>query len=187
LERRPKAQISTDCGRKGVWYAGAMISTDALFRIADAAEEAGNYDLALQSFERGASLGDSSCLCRLALLFDVGVGVESDKATAMRLYRRAWRVDRNTVAGANIAILYRQRGNWRQTFRWWQRVAQLGDGSAKLELAKCYLRGQGVRRDPQAALRCLAVAEGSTYITEYERELARRLLRRLRPRGLGSC
>jgi len=103
----------------------------------------------------------------------------------MRLYRRAWRIDRNTVAGGNIAILYRERRNWRQTFRWWQRVAQLGDGSAELELAKCYLRGQGVRRDPQAALRCLAVAEGSTYISEYERELARRLLRRLRPRGLG--
>jgi TPR repeat protein len=164
-----------------------VVSTEALFRIADAAEEAGNYDLALRSFERGASLGDSMCLCRLAYLFDVGVGVETDKASAMRLYRRAWRIDRNPVAGGNIAILYREQKNWRQIFRWWQRVAQLGDGSAELELAKCYLRGQGVRRDPQAALRCLAAAEGSVYITEYERELAQRLLGRLRPRGLSSC
>ena len=156
-----------------------MVSTDALFRIADAAEEAGNYDLARKSFERGASLGDTACLCRLAYLLDTGTGVEVDKKAAMRLYQRAWRIDRNTVAGGNIAVLYREQKNWRQTFRWWQRVAQLGDGSAQIELAKCYLRGRGVRHDPQAALRSLAAAERSIYITEYERQLAQRLFRRL--------
>jgi hypothetical protein len=159
-----------------------MVNTDALFRIADAAEEAGNYELARKSFERGASLGDSMCLCRLAYLFDTGTGGEVDKTLAMRLYRRAWRIDRNAVAGGNIAILYREQKNWRQTFRWWQRVAELGDGSSHLELGKCYLRGQGVRRDLQSALRCLAAAEGSIYITEYERELAQRLLSKLRLR-----
>jgi TPR repeat protein len=158
-----------------------MVSTDALFRIADAAEEAGNYDLARKSFERGASLGDSMCLCRLAYLFDTGIGVEADKRLAMRFYQQAWRMDRNAVAGGNIAVLYREQTNWRQSFRWWQRVAELGDGSAQLESAKCYLRGRGVKRDLQAALRCLAAAEASIYITEYERELARRLLRKLLP------
>ena len=56
-----------------------MVSTDALFRIADAAEEAGNYELARLSFERAASLGCADCLTRLAYLFDVGIGVEVDK------------------------------------------------------------------------------------------------------------
>src|SRR5688572_12303105 len=122
-----------------------MVNTDALFRIADAAEEAGNYDLARQSLERGAFLGDTMCLRRLAYLFDTGIGVEVDKATAMRLYQKAWRKDRNPVAGGNIAILYREQRNWRQSFRWWQRVAELGDGSGQLEMAKCYLRGRGVK------------------------------------------
>jgi TPR repeat protein len=161
-----------------------MVSTDALFRIADAAQEAGNYDLARNSFERGASLGDSTCLCRLAYLFDTGTGVRADKETAMRLYQKAWRTDHNAVAGENIAILYGEQKNWRQAFRWWQRVADLGIGSSQLELAKCYLRGQGVRRDPQAALRCLVAADASTYITENERALARRLLRMHRPRQI---
>lgn len=159
-----------------------MVSTDVLFRIAHEAEEAGNYDFARTSFERGAQLGDSMCLCRLAYLFDVGRGIEVDKANAMRLYRRAWRIDQNVVAGSNIAILYREVKNWRQTFRWWQRVADLGDGSAQLEMAKCYLRGRGVKRNPQAALRCLAAAEGSIYVSEYERELAQRILRKFRLR-----
>lgn len=159
-----------------------MLSTDVLFRIAHEAEEAGDYVFARNSFERGATLGDSMCLCRLAYLFDIGRGVEVDKAKAMRLYRRAWRIDKNVVAGGNIAILYREAKNWRQTFRWWQRVADLGDGSAKLEMAKCYLRGQGVRHDPLAALRCLSAAQSSFYISEYERELAQLLLRRLGPK-----
>lgn len=161
-----------------------MVNTDALFRIADAAQDAGNYDLARTSFERGAYLGDSTCLCRLACLYDTGTGVQVDKMLAMQLYRKAWRNDRNTVAGGNIAILCRERKQWRQAFRWWQRIATLGDGSAQLELAKCYLRGQGVRRDPQAALRCLAAAERSEYITEHERELAGRLRLKLRLRQI---
>jgi len=80
-----------------------MINTEALFRIGDAAEEAGDYERALQSFEKGAALGDVSCLTRLAYLFDVGIGVAIDKAFAMRCYQRAWRRGRCYIAANNIA------------------------------------------------------------------------------------
>jgi TPR repeat protein len=159
-----------------------MVDTRALYQIGDAAEEAGNFAHARTAFERGAALGDVDCLCRLAYIFDTGLGVGADKLVAMRLYQRAWRKDRNVMAGSNIAVLYRERRQWQFAFRWWQRVADTGDGSSQLEMAKCYVRGRGVKRDLNAALRCLAVAESSTYISEYERDLARRLLRRLRPR-----
>lgn len=158
-----------------------MANTDALFRIGDAAEDEGNFTLARQSFERGAALGDTTCLCRLARMFDLGGGVEADKPMAMRLYQRAWRRDKNTVAGSNIAILYRERSDFRAMFRWWKRVAEEGDGSAQLEMAKCYLNGTGVKRCPQSALRRLAAAVGSDYITEHEREEAQSLLDSLRP------
>ncbi|WP_093019206.1 tetratricopeptide repeat protein [Sphingobium sp. YR768] len=160
-----------------------MVDTSALFRIGDAAEEAGNFAHARKAFERGAALGDADCLCRLAYLFDTGTGVEADKAKAMRLYQRAWRQERNITAGSNIAILYRERKDWRTMFRWFQRVAETGDGSSQLDMAKCYLRGRGVKRDLQAALRCLAAAESSIFISEYERGLARRLLWKLRIRS----
>lgn len=159
-----------------------MVDPSALFQIGDTAQEAGNFAHARAAFERGAALGDVSCISRLAYLFDTGTGVEVDKAAAMRLYQQVWRKERDVTAGSNIAILYRERGEWLPTFRWWKRVAATGDGSAQLEMAKCYLRGRGVKRDLQSALRCLAAAEGSAYISEYERELARRLLRKLRLR-----
>jgi TPR repeat protein len=159
-----------------------MIDTDILFRNGDAAEEDGRLDFARQSFEQGAALGDADCLCRLARMYDEGIGVTADKRKAMRLFQMAWRRSRNTTAATNIAILYREAGKHRLMFEWYRRAADTGDGSALLDIAKCYLRGRGVRRDLQAALRCLAAAESSTYITEYERELAQRLLRKFRLR-----
>ncbi|SMF67462.1 tetratricopeptide repeat protein [Allosphingosinicella indica] len=127
-------------------------------------------------FERGAALGDDYCMSRLAHMFDVGTGVPVDKDRAMRLYRRAWRIGRNIAAGNNIAILYRERGNLRAMFQWFTRVAETGDGSAQLDIAKCYLDGTGVRADRQMALRSLTAAVRSDYISEYEREEAQALL-----------
>lgn len=162
-----------------------MPDTEALFRIAYDAAEAGNFEHARRCYESGAALCDATCLQALGYMYDVGEGVAVDKALAMKLYRKAWKHGSHAAA-SNIAILYREMGNNRTMFRWYQRVAHAGDGSAQLEMAKCYLRGRGVRRDLQAALRCLAAAERSIYISEYERELAQRLLRRLRPRLVES-
>lgn len=166
------------------WHLYHVVDTYVLFQVGDAAEEAGNFAHARAAFEQGASLGDVACLSRLAQIFDVGLGIASDKAMAMRLYQRAWRRERDSLSGLNIALLYRERRQWRQMFQWCRRVAETGDGSAQLELAKCYLRGQGTTRDVPAALRYLALAESSTYISEYERDLARRLRRRLRLRAV---
>lgn len=120
------------------------------------------------------------CLQALGYMYDVGEGVAADKVTAMELYRKAWRRG-NHAAATNIAILYREMGRKRTMFRWYERVARAGDGSAQLEMAKCFLSGVGVRKDVQAALRCLVVANASDYITEYEREEAQSMLAGLKP------
>lgn len=158
-----------------------MVNTYALFRIADAAEEAGNYALARQSFERAASLGCVVCLTRLAYMFDVGIGVETDKDLAMDLYKQAWRQG-SEVAANNIAILYRERRKYRLMFQWFVRAVKAGDDDALLELAKCYLNGVGVRKSDQDALRCLASAIRSNWITEASCEAAQELVEGMRPR-----
>lgn len=157
-----------------------MPDTDALLRIAYEAAEAGNFDHARRCYERGAELGDALCLHALAYMYDIGEGVAADKGLAMKLYRKAWRRGSHASA-SNIAILYREQGRMRTMFGWYRRVALAGDGSAQLEMAKCYLDGIGVRTDVQAALRCLAAASASYYIAECEREEAQALLARLRP------
>src|SRR5687767_9359675 len=122
-----------------------MIHTHALAEIGDAAEAAGNFAFARQVFERGAELGDLTCLTRLAYMLDVGLGVPCDKRQAMRLYQRAWRQHRCSIAANNIAILYRERANRRAMFQWFRRGATTGDGDAMVEVAKCCLNGVGVR------------------------------------------
>lgn len=164
-----------------LWHEPTVIETEVLFRLADAAQDAGDHELARQSFERGAALGDTASLTRLALIYDVGVGVAPDRVRAMSLYQRAWRLGRDAVAANNIAILYKEGGRRREMFRWFQRSAGTGDGSAHLSMAKCYLDGSGVRSNPQSALRCLAVAAGSFYISGDEREEAQALLKTLAP------
>lgn len=153
-----------------------MIDTDLLFLIADAAEEEGKFDFARLSFEQGAALGDIGCLTRLAHMHDVGIGIPIDKAMAMRLYRRAWRRARSSLAANNIAILYRERGQNRAMFAWFRRAADAGDGSAQLDMAKCYIGGVGVRKDAALGLRHLKAAVTSDYISEDERDEAMALM-----------
>lgn len=160
-----------------------MPDTDALLRIAYDAAEAGNLKHARRCYEAGAALGDGMCLQALGYMYDVGEGVVADKALAMKLYRGAWNAG-DHAAAINIAVLYRDKGNKRMMFRWYQRVAHAGDGSAQLEMARCYLSGTGVRKDITAALRCLAAATASDYITEHEREEAQVMLAALRPRPI---
>jgi len=158
-----------------------MPDINALLIIAHNAAAAGDFDHALQCYEAGAALGDFMCLQALGYMYDVGEGVAADKTLAMKLYRRAWRRGSHAAAN-NIAILYREQGKMRTMFRWFERVAIAGDGSGQLEMAKCYLSGVGVRRDVRAALRCLHVANASSYITEYEREEVQALMEILKPK-----
>lgn len=173
--------ISVVPDRTHLPYGQRVPDTDALLRIAYDAAERGDFDHARRCYEQGAALGDFLCLHALGYMHDVGEGVPEDKVMAMKIYRKAWR--RGSHASAcNIAGLYRQQGRFNMMFRWYQRVAAAGDGSAHLEMAKCYLSGSGVRRSPEAALRCLIVAVRSQYISEYEREEAQALLTGLSPR-----
>lgn len=152
-----------------------MTRGDELFFAGDAAEDAGDFDLALRCFQEGASLGDVSCLGRLGMMFDVGRGVEVDKTFAMRCYQRAWRRGCGGAAN-NIAILYREYGNLQAMSRWFKRAIERGDGDARVELAKCYLNGHGLRRSVSAASLQLKLAMKADDITEAGREEATNLL-----------
>jgi TPR repeat protein len=158
-----------------------MADTLLLYMTGFAAEEAGDYASALGAYERGAALGDDSCWLALGYLYDVGRGVKVDKGEAMRCYRKAWRV-RSSAAANNIAILYRERGDHQAMFRWFQRGAGDDDGAAHLNLAKCYRDGKGVRKSPEAMVRCLAVALASRYISEDDLEEAEAMMAAARPR-----
>lgn len=159
-----------------------MIDAELCLRRGCEAEEAGDYELARTCYERAAALRDPIGLTNLAYLYDVGLGVAADKARAMQLYRRAWRLHGDGCAANNIAILYRERGDRRAMVRWYQRCAATGDGDAQVELAKCYRDGLGVRRSPEHMARRLAAALASSHVTDAAREEAEAMMAAIRPR-----
>jgi uncharacterized protein len=159
-----------------------MADTEMLWRLADAAIEAGDFVRAKAIYERGAALGDADCWQGLGYMFDVGQGMEADRRQAMRCYRAAWRLGRNAAAANNIAIIHRDAGDRRAMFRWFKRAFEQGDDGACLELARCYRDGVGVRRSLDEALRCLSRVMSGPCASEAEREEALEMLARFRPR-----
>ena len=158
-----------------------MSSLSDHFTVGDAAEGAAQFELARRSFEAGARLGDVLCLSRLAYQYDVGIGVAVDKRQARLLYLRAWRLGCH-VAGSNLAILHREFGNLRAMAWWFRRAADRGDDDARVDLAKCYLHGQGVEPSQELAMRHLQAALASGNLCGSTREKAEELLAGLFPR-----
>lgn len=157
-----------------------MQAPDFHFMRGDAAENAGDYAAARSAFEQGAAQGDTVCLTRLANMYDLGLGVRSDKTHAMRLYLRAWRLEPGQVAANNIAILHRKAGNHRQMFHWFRRAVKLGDHDCYLDLARCYRDGLGVPKSLPLAVRCLVKVLRADFVFDHTTEEARAMLRRLR-------
>ena len=157
-----------------------MAETEMLWRLADAAIEAGDFIRARGLYEQGATLGDPGCWHGLGYMFDIGQGVEVDQEHAMRCYKAAWR-SKYVASANNIAILYKERGERRAMFRWFKRAAEHGDDGAYLDLAKCYRDGVGTRRSISEALRCLARVIAGPCASEDDREQAQELLTSFRP------
>jgi TPR repeat protein len=151
-----------------------MPSDHQNFLEGDAAEDAGDFGAARRSFERGAAQGDPFCWARLGLMFDNGIGCDVDKIRAMQYYKRGWRA-RDVVAANNIAVLHREAGNRRAMFQWFKRAADAGDDGALIEVAKCFLSGVGVRRNPTEGKASLTRAMRGS-LSEAEREEAETIL-----------
>ena len=140
--------------------------------------EAGRLKEAFRLFKHAVDLGATECLLNLGYFHDTGIGTREDKGEAMRCYKLAYRWG-VSAAASNIAVLYREQGKPRLMFAWYRRAADMGDGDAQLEFAKCLLDGRGVRRSPTDAKRHLRRAATSKLITLDARNEAHALLGQL--------
>lgn len=61
--------------------------------------------------------------------------------------RKAWR-NGNTGSAANIAITYRQSGNFRRAVHWFRKSVASGDDDALVQLGIHYYWGKGVKKNP---------------------------------------
>lgn len=147
---------------------------DELFIRANKHAEAGNLKQAFRLYLTAAKAGDTSCQVNLGNLYDEGLGVRRNRASAMYWYKRAYRRGDPSAAN-NIGVMLRKKGKYRRALYWFERAVGLGDDEASLEIAKHYLQ---IERDFSKAIPHLERVCASNRVTEAGREEAQRLLRR---------
>jgi TPR repeat protein len=140
---------------------------------------------AAEWMERAARGGDPSAMHNIGYYYDRGVGVRRDARRALFWYRTVLRIHGYESAANNIATIYRDRKDHKRAFVWYCKAAEAGDGDALVEVAVRYLRGRGVRRDPERGVKQLRRAIKSTRITESGRDDAKYQLGLCYLRGTG--
>ncbi len=121
-----------------------------------AAFDAGQYEVARQSFSEGFRNGDAASGYYLARMLELGLGVEADPTAAMRLYRRS--AEGGNIEALNRVALMHYRGeagviqDYAQAARLFRLAAEQGDRNALFNLGKLYFEGKGVEKDPAQAI-----------------------------------
>jgi len=160
--------------------------TDTELQAHDAWDR-GDLRAAFALFATSAAAGSKGCALNLGYFYDEGLGIPQSKSSALYWYRQACR--HGDLSGAtNIAILCRERGQYRAMFRWFRKACQAshgGDGDAELDMAECLLSGAGTVRSRDRAIRHLRRVLRSRQVTPASVEEAQALHRRLTGGGSG--
>lgn len=130
-----------------------------------------NSPYAVRLLQYAAEHGESRAATMLAYAYDVGQGIPRNVALAVKWYHRAIRQGENSAA-ANLATVYRDKGNLRRAHHWHLRAMKMGDGDAAVDTGYDYLYGIGVRKDLRLAQRMFQSALQSTNISQLGREEA---------------
>jgi TPR repeat protein len=150
---------------------------DDWFVEANNAWDAGAHKKALSLFLKAASTGEIHALNSVGYFLDHGIGVKKNPAAAREWYRKAARA--GDVAGcANLAICYRDEGNFRWARFWFERAYAQGDGDAALELGRLFL-WEGPNRNDHKVVHYLTQAVASASVSAGGKKEAGRLLKSL--------
>lgn len=150
---------------------------DDWFFAANDAWDAGAHKKALSLFLKAAAAGETHALNSVGYFLDHGIGVARNSAAARDWYRKAARA--GDVAGcANLAICYRDEGNFRWARFWFERAYAQGDGDAALELGRLFL-WEGPNRNDHKVVHYLTQAVASTQVSADGKKEAGRLLKSL--------
>ncbi|MFH0133336.1 tetratricopeptide repeat protein [Variovorax sp. EL159] len=150
---------------------------DDWFLAANDAWDAGAHKKALSLFLKAAAAGEIHALNSVGYFLDHGIGVKKNAAAARDWYRKAAKAG-DAAGCANLAICYRDEGNFRWARFWFERAYAQGDGDAALELGRLFL-WEGANRNDHKVVHYLGKAAASPSITPNGRKEAQALLKSL--------
>lgn len=109
---------------------------------------------ALMWYTKAATLGEAVAQNNLGIMLRDGLGGKADMRLAAKWFLQS-ATQGNARAQYNLASFYYEStvaGSDREAWRWYTAAAQQGDIYAETALGTMYLLGQGVKKDPLAAL-----------------------------------
>lgn len=132
----------------------------------------GDYLLAMQEWSRKVEAGDAEAMNNIGILYNKGLGVEEDEATAAAWYRRSAVLGFATGQFNLANLLYSGNGVTRdmeQAAAWYHEAAKRGHTGAQYFLGLMYADGEGVAEDRTEALKwTVKAADGGLPAAQYE-------------------
>ena len=149
-------------------------------RLADGRVVPEDDEAAAHWFDHAAKKGLAPAQFRLASLYEKGIGVKKNLATARDLYRAA--ADRgHGKAMHNLAVLYAEGidgpGDYRTAAQWFRKAAERGVIDSQYNLAVLFARGFGVEQNFAESYKWffLAAREGDRDAVQKRDEMAAHL------------
>jgi TPR repeat protein len=113
---------------------------------------AGQYARALHIFTLRSAEGDGAAMAELGFMYDQGVGVPRNEATALNWYSKAADAgDADGLAYVGYAYQHRASPDYRQAIIYYRRAVDAGSALAMNQMGYLYEHGWGVRRDVKVA------------------------------------
>ena len=116
---------------------------------------AGNYEQALRLWLPLAEKDNANAQYNLGILYQKGLGVETNPKAAFIWYKRAAE-NGHTDAMYNLGIMYDHGKvvhlSTKDATKWWQKAAELGNASAQYNMAVEYAYGRNLEKDVDKAI-----------------------------------
>ena len=128
----------------------AWADTEAQFKQAMTAYEAGHYSQALRLLQPLAQQDDAKAQYNLGVMYEEGRGVQQDYQQAAAWYEKA--ANQGYVqAQNNLGVWYEAERDYEQAMFWYQKAANQGHALSQFNLGLLYYDGNGVAQDEQQA------------------------------------
>ena len=147
-------RLSLEEANSYFYKASELGNNDATFWIARKAELAGEYDKAIEYYEKASKNGHPVAQNNLGYMYEYGLGFDKDLKKAFNLYSSS--AKKGCVwAQDNLAdCYYSGKGtaeNNEQAAFWYQKAAEKNFRDAQNMLGVCYYNGYGVEQDYHSA------------------------------------
>ena len=139
---------------------GSACAGDAASSIGCILAEREDYNEANVWFRKAGEAGSDRSWYHLAVSYDHGNGLRSDKEKAKKYYLKAYEMQGDCAGDAALAIgiVFDENEEYTKAYEWFQKAAEAGSDWGYYDLGIYYLEGKGITQNAAKAVECFTKA-----------------------------